>query len=717
MATYDPATQPNRKYLLDPKAVKDRQTAIVKLDWIVRPDQLLGEASSKLPYLLWAVTSSNYNYQLVDFCNWCKGAVVHIGSVKTLLIPPTQDNTQTLLEYFNATPSLAVLQLTPNLNFELLGRLWSAELRESVYAEAASSLDIPGVKRKLFPYQKAGVMEMSQRRGRALLADGMGLGKTIQALAFWSFNHVGRTLIVCPKTLILNWQKEITEGLAGINPDDIVPILDSKQQVTWDKMFYIINYDVLDKWVNHFNQAQFDLLILDEAHYIKNSQALRTKQVFAVAAKIPHVLALTGTPILNKAIEIWNLLHLLDPVTYGKKGGFVKRFTQIANPSVDPKEEESVVSAGESSFRSFRDPEELGRILRETVMIRRTKQEVLKELPPKVREMIILPCDQANLEPYRQSELEFIKYLSDKGMTIGQFLRSVLDGRNPGDHNLLSILARVRQQSVKAKLDAAIEWIESFLESGEKLIVFAHHREPIHLLQERFGKVAVSFTGEDSLEHRNAAVNSFQNNPEVNLIIISIRAGGTGITLTAASNVAFLETDWSPGINEQAEDRVHRIGQEASSVNIYYLVAEGTIDVPIYNLVREKAEMLDKVHQINQEQSGATITAICDGLNAHLGALGLKVEFDPEHLVESVRLTAQQWLTAAEAEVYAQSRGSRILRTNLIDDIRLGRLQKDVDTRWILQQGGRGGIWQIRKEAIDRRIEERKRGRGRPRKI
>ena len=146
-------------------------------------------------------------------------------------------------------------------------------------------------------------------------------------------------------------------------------------------------------------------------------------------------------------------------------------------------------------------------------------------------------------------------------------------------------------------------------------------------------------------------------------------------------------------------------------------MAEGTIDVPIYNLVREKAQMLEKVHQINQEQSGETITSIRDRLNAQLGALGLKVDFDPRHLVESVRLSAEQWLTMPEAEKYARSRGSNILRTNLNEEIRTGRLQKDVDVRWVEQHGGRGGIWQIRKEAIDRRIEERKRGRGRPRKI
>lgn len=714
MATYDPATRPNRKYLLEPKAIKDRKTALVKLDWIVRPDELLRDPG-KLPYLLWAVTSSNYNHQLLDFCEWCSGEVVQYGGVKTLLILPTEDNTRTLLDYFNATPSLGALKLVPHLKPDLLGRLLSAEIRESVYAEAARNLDIPGVVKPLFPYQRAGVLEMSQRRGRALLADGMGLGKSIQALAFWRFNRMGKTLIICPKTLILNWKKEILEGLAGIDAEDIVPILDAKQNVVWDKMFYIINYDVMDKWVKQFNEAQFDLLILDEAHYIKNSHARRTKQVFAVAEPIPHVLALTGTPILNRAIEIWNLLHLLDPVTYGQKGGFVKRFTQIANPAIDTEGETSVAEADDASFRSFRDPEELGRILRETVMIRRTKQEVLKELPPKVREMIILPCDQASMEPYRQSEEEFVKYLIEQRMTIGQFLRSVVDGHNIRGTQLLASLTKVRQQAVMAKLGAAIEWIENFLESGEKLIVFAHHREPIHRLQEQFGSVAVSFTGEDKLEDRDAAVKAFQSSPDVKLIIISIKAGGTGITLTAASNVAFLETDWSPGNNEQAEDRAHRIGQEAESVNIYYLVAEGTIDVPIYNLVREKAEMLDRVHQLDKAQSGETITSIRDRLNAQLGALGLKVDFDPGHLVESVRLNAEPWLTMAEAEEYARSKGSKILRTNLNDEVRKGRLQEGVDVRWVEQHGGHGGIWQIRKEAIDRRIEERKRGRGRPR--
>lgn len=685
------------------------------MDVSLKPDCVLRNPDA-LPYILWTVRSSNYNYQLLDFCEQCQGEERSFGGVKTIYFPASEETARTLLEYFNARPTLEVMSLVPHLNPQLTGRLLAEKTRDSVYAEATRSMQLEGLKKALFPFQKSGVLQMSQRKGRALLADGMGLGKTIQALAFWCFNRLGKTLIICPKTLILNWRKEILEGLAGIDPEDIVPILDSKQKVVWDKTFYIINYDVLGKWLEQFNEAHFDLLILDEAHYIKNSQARRTKQVFAVAESIPHVLALTGTPILNRAIEIWNLLHLLDPVNFGKKGGFVKRFTQIANPSFDPEEEESVDEAGDASFRSFRDPEELGRILRETVMIRRTKQEVLTELPPKVREMIILPCDRASMEPYRQSELEFQKYLAEKGMTISQFLLSVLDGRNTGDNNLLAILSRVRQQAVKAKLEAAVEWIESFLESGEKLIVFAHHREPIHLLHERFGSVAVSFTGEDSLEDRAAAVKAFQSNPDVKLIIISIKAGGTGITLTAASNVAFLETDWSPGINEQAEDRAHRIGQDAESVNIYYLVGEGTIDVPIYNLVREKAEMLDKVHQINKVDQGATIESIRNGLNTYLNALGLKVDFDPDFLVESVRLRQEKWYSTAEAEEYARAKGSRILRPNLLDDIVKGRLEKDVDVRWVPQLGGRGGSWQIRETALERRIAERSKGRGRPRK-
>lgn len=712
---YDPRTRKNSKWLLESKVVHDRKNAIVKMDVAFKPDCALRKPDT-LPYTLWAVTSSNYNYQLLDFCEQCQGEERSFGGVKTIYFPASEDTARTLLEYFNARPTLEVLRLVPHLNPLLTGRLLAEKIRDSVYAEATQSMQIAGLKKALFPFQKSGILQMSQRKGRALLADGMGLGKTIQALGFWRFNRLGKTLIICPKTLILNWRKEILEGLAGIGPEDIVSILDSKQKVVWDKTFYIINYDVLGKWLEQFSEAQFDLLILDEAHYIKNSQARRTKQVFAVAESIPHVLALTGTPILNRAIEIWNLLHLLDPVNFGKKGGFVKRFTQIANPSVDPEEEERVDEAGDASFRSFRDPEELGRILRETVMIRRTKQEVLKELPPKIREMIILPCDRASMEPYRQSEREFYKYLAEKGMPISQFLCNMLDGRNTGDNNLLAILSRVRQQAVQAKIEAAAEWIGSFLESGEKLIVFAHHRGPIHMLQERFGSVAVSFTGEDSLEDRAAAVNSFQNNPEVKLIIISIRAGGTGITLTAASNVAFLETDWSPGINEQAEDRAHRIGQDAESVNIYYLVGEGTIDVPIYNLVREKAEMLNKVHQINKVDQGATIESIRNGLNTYLNALGLKVDFDPDFLVESVRLRQAKWYSTAEAEEYARAKGSRILRSNLLDDIAKGRLVKDADVRWVSQLGGRGGSWQIREEALERRIAERSKGRGRPRK-
>ena len=138
--------------------------------------------------------------------------------------------------------------------------------------------------------------------------------------------------------------------------------------------------------------------------------------------------------------------------------------------------------------------------------------------------------------------------------------------------------------------------------------------------------------------------------------------------------------------------------------------------MPIYNLVREKAEMLNKVHQINKVDQGATIESIRNGLNTYLNALGLKVDFDPDFLVESVRLRQGKCYSTAEAEEYARAKGSRILRSNLLDDIAKGRLVKDADVRWVSQLGGRGGSWQLREEALERRIAERSKGRGRPRK-
>ena len=711
MSYYDPKTRPKAKYLCDYQARRAKESAYVTMD-IVPCDN----PPESGPFFQWFVTCSNYNYQLRDFCEFAIGRFEDQNGCNTFFFPLTEDNGRTLIEYFHAKPTLAALAFMPALDPYALGDKWRMEIQEAVFNAVAQPVRIPGMKKALFPFQTSGVMQMSCRKGRALLADEMGLGKTLQALGFWRLNNMGKTLIVCPQSIKLNWQREILESLSGIREEDITVISGAKHKLPPDCTFYIINYDILQPWQEQLKTIGFDLLVLDEAHYIKNSQALRTKSVQKIAANIPYILALTGTPVINRAVEIWTLLHLLKPEAFSHKSGFVSRYTQVYDGPQEEQDEETVSNMSDRNFRSFRNPEELGRTLRNSVMIRRTKKEVLKDLPPKIRDRVILACDAKEFQTYKQSEEEFESYLAQNNMTIGQFLRSGLLRRVGGD-KLLGLLAKTRVAAVHAKMDAAVAWIRDFIENEEKLVVFAHHKEALKRLSEEFPVISVSLTGDHSAQERQYAVDAFQNNPAIQLIFISITAGGIGITLTAASQVAILETSWSPGQNEQAEDRVHRIGQTADCVNVRHLVGEGTIDLPIYNLIAEKEAMIEQLHRKTEEDNGATVDSICAGLNAHLNSLGLKVTFDPRLFGESLRLKQPEWFTIDEAVAYARENGSKIIRSNLLDDIKKDRFQKETDLCWISQVGGRGGYWKISKEALLRRMEERLRGRGRPKKL
>ena len=207
---------------------------------------------------------------------------------------------------------------------------------------------------------------------------------------------------------------------------------------------------------------------------------------------------------------------------------------------------------------------ELNQILEDSIMIRRTKAKVLPDLPAKTRSFYPLEMDPVGESVYWEAENNFIRWMVEV----------------------------LKQEAVKAKMDHALEWISDFLDSGEKLVVFAVHKFVIDILMQKFGNVAVKLDGRTQPLARQVAVDQFQTHSQTKLFIGNIRAAGVGITLTAASNVVFLELPWTPGELVQAEDRCHRYGQK-DAVNIYYLLAENTIEERIAQLLDDKRQVLD----------------------------------------------------------------------------------------------------------------------------
>ncbi|MGH2903331.1 MAG: helicase-related protein, partial [Solirubrobacteraceae bacterium] len=323
------------------------------------------------------------------------------------------------------------------------------------------------------------------------------------------------------------------------------------------------------------------------SHYCKNAAAKRTQAVQQLSAAVPReglVLALTGTPVMNRPPELISQLRIL-----GRLADF---------------------GSGAQFSRRFRGPDAHLRLhwhLRARCFARRLKADVLPQLPAKTR--AVVPIELDNEPEYRLAERDLIAWLQSQPLNLRELdakVAAALRAERLVRLNALKLLA------ARGKLAAALAWIHDFLSSGERLVVFAHHREIQRALLERFPG-ALHILGQDSAAARDTALRAFQEPDEGDganqLIVCSIEVAGHGITLTRASNVAFLELDWTPAKHDQAEDRCHRIGQQ-DTVNASYLLAAGTVDETIATLLERKRAVIGAVTDgLDEDEEG-----VVDGL-------------------------------------------------------------------------------------------------------
>lgn len=418
------------------------------------------------------------------------------------------------------------------------------------------------------PFQRAGIAYALRRRS-TLIADEMGLGKTVQAIGWLNASaNVHTALIVCPASLKLNWRRECEKWLT--------------REAAVTVFVLIVNYEQLSK----LHDGAYDVVILDEAHYIKNPKAARSKLAMALAKRAKHVLCLTGTPIMNKPVELWSLLQILDPETWDPPGTIKGRavgagegagFFRFAKRYCDAHQEQVARNKTVWVFDGHSNLAELNERLRATVMVRRLKADVLVELPAKRRIILTIPSACKDGE----------RWLGDCPDDYEEMTRRV--AAIP-----FTEWSQTRHEQGMSKVDAAVEHIANALESGSaKIIVFAHHKDVMDALREKLaGYGVVSLTGEDSATQRDESVTRFQSDPSCRVFVGSLKAAGVGLTLTAASHVVFVEASPVPADMSQAEDRAHRIGQR-ESVLVEVLVLEGSIDARMMALVQAKQAVAD----------------------------------------------------------------------------------------------------------------------------
>lgn len=504
----------------------------------------------------------------------------------------------------------------------------------------------------LYPFQRAGVQRILSRRG-TLLADEMGVGKTVQVIGALNCDEPERALIICPSSLKENWRRELMRWLTYT---DRVQVLNSTtDEIDLSARITVVNYDLLayrpstkaavaqlealvarkrevantgddtseldgdiakvrkqlEELRNYVTLAErlakvgYDFVACDEAHKLKNEDAKRTAAILGTPKKGPGLIAkakrivlATGTPILNSVPEVWPLLQALDPGVYDDKNWFLGRYAVRIQKEYwrDGKRHKR------SRYTGARNTEELNARLCGTVMVRRLKQDVLTELPPKTRSMYIVPADAALLsladeeatahdeaEAIR-AEIEAIRSSPDSSEQYESKLKSLRDGLQLK----MSQMSRARSKLAERKLPLVLATLSEFLESTDKLVFFAHHKALVQGVFDHFRDHAVLIDGGVSNSERTRAVDRFQNDPEVKLFVGSIEACGVGYTLTAASHVVFGELAWTPALNVQAEDRCHRLSQ-VNPVNVYLMVVDRSIDSRIARRLVEKQRIADAV--------------------------------------------------------------------------------------------------------------------------
>jgi SWI/SNF-related matrix-associated actin-dependent regulator 1 of chromatin subfamily A len=421
-------------------------------------------------------------------------------------------------------------------------------------------------------HQKVAI-EKLLANNKFILADDMGLGKTTAAVIASMESGAKKVLIVCPASLKINWDREIKNYT-----DRRVLIVEGRK---WGSTFdyYIINYDILKNY--HTTEKsedsddykllvneKFDLAIVDEAHYVSNATANRTRLLNDVLETIPRVWLLTGTPMTSRPINYFNLLKIVDsPLTLNWQS-YVRRYCKGYQFSVGNRKVWN--TSGASNLDELRERTK-------SYVLRRMKTDIL-DLPEKIVTPVFV---ELTSKMYDEELEEFTRISNDKK-----------------DNETISVtlnrLMKIRQLIAYEKIPYTCEIIDKCLDQGKKVIVFTNFTMSLDMLHEKYKKNSVILNGSMSKEKKQESVDRFQNEDKIKIFISNIVAGGVGITLTAGEVVVMNDLSFVPAHHSQAEDRAYRYGQK-NSVLVYYPVFENTVEKIIYNILQKKKGIIDQV--------------------------------------------------------------------------------------------------------------------------
>lgn len=434
-----------------------------------------------------------------------------------------------------------------------------------------------------YPYQLKGIARGLELK-RFMNCDEPGLGKTLQSIATINLADAFPCLVICPSSLKINWLREWEKFT-----DKKAMILTDKVRDTWTFFFqtgmhqvFVVNYESLKKYfVQRIKKAEgwtlrdvefrnsinlFKSVIIDESHRCKSASTQQAKFCKGICTGKEWVIELTGTPVVNRPKDLIPQLAILNRMEdFGGYKPFVNRYC--------------------SGQREASNLKELNFNLWQYCMFRREKSLVLTDLPDKIRQ--VNTCEITNRKEYMDAERDLIMYLQKYKDADDDKIEKALRGE------VMVKIGLLRNISARGKVRDVIEFVKDFRENGKKIILFCSLHEVVDQLK-RYFPTAVSVTGRESPDEKQRAVDAFQNNPKADIIICSIKAAGVGLTLTASSNVAFVEFPWTYADCCQCEDRAHRIGQK-DSVTCYYFLGRRTIDEKVYRIIQEKKNIANAV--------------------------------------------------------------------------------------------------------------------------
>ena len=426
---------------------------------------------------------------------------------------------------------------------------------------------------QLYPFQKVAVAFAEMSKGRCLIGDEMGIGKTISAIGYAAINPQARpAIVVCPSNVKFNWKKEINKWL----PDETVQVITSGKDEPELGDFIIINYDLMTKMQEKLIKLVPRLVILDECHYIKNSGSKnkpvkRTVATLALCRFTPKILALSGTAIASRPKEFFNTLNLMRPEQFASFWDFAQRYC-------DPWHDGFGWNFDGASYT-----QELNERTRD-LCIRRLKSEVLPELPPKTRTFLPIHLSKKDRSPYDIAQEEWDRRIEE----------AYINGEKLPAGTMLNMINDLRHICGQVKVNYAVDWITQYMtQTGKPIVVFTHHRDVLKRIAGKFKNVQ-TISGDVNSKKRQQIVEDFQAG-KIDILVCNTIAAKEGITLTRADTVLFIEREWVPTDEEQAEDRVYRIGQESDNVHAVYLSVAGTIDEHFDRVVEAKRQVVKAV--------------------------------------------------------------------------------------------------------------------------